>query len=188
MCEALVLEGKSITTVAQAEAVFGKDAIEWNPWCEDYACENSPRDGYGPHAPQPTDCLCYVDISATARCAGYQFHDLPNKDEDGDHECFFWSAITPRPSPLPPGIFTGIVASFAAAVGFAACLGLITLLVQLDTKPVSHEVVATDRFGIPKPTKKDRHRDVDVPVYRYSCPDIEPYVGTCEPKAEQTSL
>src|SRR5215467_15859839 len=79
MCDGIVLNGKSITTVGQAEAVFGKDAIEWNTWCEDsYACENSPREGFGPHAPKPTDCFCYIDIVATARRSGYDFHYLPS--------------------------------------------------------------------------------------------------------------
>jgi hypothetical protein len=51
MCGGIVLnDWTSISTVGRAEAVFGKQAIEWNPWCADYACENSPREGYGPHA------------------------------------------------------------------------------------------------------------------------------------------
>jgi hypothetical protein len=185
MCEALVLEGKSITTVAQAEMVFGK--IEWRPWCDDYECENSPRHGYGPHAPRPTDCLCYVDTITTVRRAGYRFHDLPNGDQDGDNECFFWSAITPQPSPLPRGMVASLVVVGVFFSGFAVCLGLTPFLSYLlDQKPsLNYEV---DRFGIPKPARKDRRRGVDVPVYRYSCPDIEPFVGTCEPEIERISL
>src|SRR5262245_56141307 len=111
MCDGIVLNDQSITTittVGRAEEVFGKKAIEWNPWCEDYACENGPRDGYGPHAPRPTDCLCCIDIVATVRRAGYDFNHIPT-DRDGDSECFIWSAITPQPSPLPRGMMVGVV-------------------------------------------------------------------------------
>src|SRR5262249_43009528 len=178
MCDGIVLNGTSITTVGQAEPVFGKDGIEWNIWCEDYACENSPRDGYGPHAPKPTDCLCYIDIVATAWRTGYDFHYLPNSDHDGDNECFYWHALTPRQSPFS----RRMVASLGALSGFAACWVLILCLLlcisYLDREPAPNYEV--DRFGIPKLPKKDG-RDLDLfnPVYRYSCPDIQPVSGSC---------
>jgi hypothetical protein len=175
ICQGLTVQGRSITTIAQAEALFGRDNMVWQPWDGDYDCDLSPRPGFGPHAPRPTDCLCYVDVMATADRAGYLFHDLPNSSDDGDHECFYWSALTPAKPPVPNWAIFGFASVISVFCGFGLCLGLLT---YLDSPPSSDVPVTTDRFRMPIPERKI-YRGLKVPIYRYLCPELPPEVGAC---------
>jgi hypothetical protein len=168
--------------VGEAQECFGKDAIVWQQWDEDTACQFTPRVGYGPHAPQPTDCLCSIDSIATARRAGFDYHYL-------DNEPYYWASITRREPNVPWRLLSGLWLCLGGALGFAACLGLISLAVHLDTyrERASVEITTTGRFGMPKPVEKRQRRGVHAPVYRYSCPELPPEVGSCESDASEAS-
>jgi hypothetical protein len=68
MCKAAVVENRIVETVGQVAAILGDDAIvRWDP--------DNPFDDrlheYGPHIPQPEDCLCRLDVEATVERARY---------------------------------------------------------------------------------------------------------------------
>jgi hypothetical protein len=68
MCEAIVLENMIVDRIEQAAEIFGEAAMVRHP---DDPFDDDLTDEYGPRLPQPGDCLCYLDIEATAERAGY---------------------------------------------------------------------------------------------------------------------
>jgi hypothetical protein len=68
MCEAIVLENMIVDRIEQAAAILGEAAMVGHP---DNPFDDDLTDEYGPRLPQPGDCLCYLDIEATAERAGY---------------------------------------------------------------------------------------------------------------------
>ena len=90
MCEAIVLENMIVDRVEQAAAIFGEAAMVRHP---DDPFDDDLTDEYGPRLPQPGDCLCYIDIEATAERAGYVAGVAP---QDPYHR---W-VLTKKPPPV----------------------------------------------------------------------------------------
>jgi hypothetical protein len=54
--------------IEQAAEILGEAAMVRHP---DDPFDDDLTDEYGPRLPQPGDCLCYLDLEATAERAGY---------------------------------------------------------------------------------------------------------------------
>jgi len=68
MCESIVPENMIVDRIEQAAAILGEAAIVRHP---DNPSDHDLTNEHGPCLPQPGECLCYLDIEATAERAGY---------------------------------------------------------------------------------------------------------------------
>jgi hypothetical protein len=90
MCEAIVLENMIVDRIEQAAAILGAASMVRHP---DNLFDEDLIDEYGPRLPQAGDCLCYLDIEATAERAGYVANVAP-------HDPYHRWVLTKKPPPV----------------------------------------------------------------------------------------
>jgi hypothetical protein len=90
MCEAIMLENMIVDRIEQAAAILGAATMVRH---SDILFDDDLTNEYGPRLPQPADCLCYLDIEATAERAGYVASIAP-------HDPYHRWVLTKRSLPI----------------------------------------------------------------------------------------